>query len=108
MVAVWEIWDELETVENKLMAMMMALTVVGAVALPFAVAQEGEKMPEIKPVRSEIIEKNRKKAVVHEFETFEDCEAFWLRNYLHEPHMKTKVIGKNIIAWSVVNGLNKA
>lgn len=37
MVAVWRVWDEMETVENRMMAVMMALTVAGAAVLPWAV-----------------------------------------------------------------------
>ena len=37
MIAVWRVWDEMETVENRMMAVMMALIVAGAAVLPWAV-----------------------------------------------------------------------
>lgn len=37
MVAVWRVWDEMETVENRVMAVMMAMTVAGAVVMPWVV-----------------------------------------------------------------------
>ncbi len=35
MMTVWRVWDDLETVENRLMTVMIAMTVVGAVVLPW-------------------------------------------------------------------------
>lgn len=37
MVAVWRVWDEMETVENRMMAVMMAMTVAGVVVMPWVV-----------------------------------------------------------------------
>lgn len=37
MVAVWRVWDEMETVENRVMAVMMAMTVAGVVVMPWVV-----------------------------------------------------------------------
>tara|TARA_R100000773_G_C4159651_1_gene78081 strand:- start:94 stop:279 length:186 start_codon:yes stop_codon:yes gene_type:complete len=45
--------------------------------------------------------KNGKTYKVAEFETFEECEDYWMTFFLHEPKYKTKVIGKTIIYWPV-------
>ena len=37
MVAVWRMWDEMETVENKMMAVMMAMTVAGVAIMPWVI-----------------------------------------------------------------------
>lgn len=37
MVAVWRVWDEMETVENRMMAVMMTMTVVGVAVMPWVI-----------------------------------------------------------------------
>jgi len=45
--------------------------------------------------------KENKPYKVYEFETFEACAEFWMVEFLFNEDYKTKVIGKEIIAWEL-------
>lgn len=45
--------------------------------------------------------KENKPYKVYEFETFEACAEFWMVEFLFNQGYKTKVIGKEIIAWEI-------
>lgn len=45
--------------------------------------------------------KGNQKYFVYEFDTFKECADFWMMEFLFNKRFKTKVIGKEIIAWAV-------
>jgi len=45
--------------------------------------------------------KDNKSYKTYKFETFEACADFWMTYFLFNKEYKTKVIGKEIIAWAV-------